>query len=115
LLLWATGTLQELWFEVSLPASLVAMLGVVALVVTGILPYGRMLGDAGTWDTLLWLGGLISMAEALRTSGFVAWLSQQVELVLGPTSGLVAMVLLGLIFFFSLYAVSMLTGHIMAF
>jgi divalent anion:Na+ symporter, DASS family len=115
LLLWATGSLQEHWLGVSLPAPLVAMLGVLTLVVAGILPYQRMLRDAGTWDTLLWLGGLISMAEALRTSGFVEWLSGQVQLLLGDATGVAAMVLLAVLYFFSMYAFSMLTGHIMAF
>lgn len=115
LLLWATTSLQDHLFKVSLSAPLVAMLGVVALLLSGVLPYQRMLRDAATWDTLIWLGGLISMAEALRISGFVDWLSAQVHDMLGSTTGVAAMVLLAVIYFFSMYAFSMLTGHIMAF
>src|SRR5690606_3473330 len=101
--------------QISLPAPLVAMLGVVTLVVLGILPYQQMLRDAATWDTLIWLGRLISMAEALRESGFVEWLSQLVQASIGSTTGVAAMVLLAVVYFFSMYAFSMLTGHIMAF
>ncbi len=115
LLLWATTSLQDLFLGASLPAPLVAMLGVVALILLGILPYQRMLRDAATWDTLLWLGGLISMAQALRVSGFIEWLSLQVQAMMGDTGGVTAMVLLAVIYFFSMYAFSMLTGHIMAF
>jgi DASS family divalent anion:Na+ symporter len=115
LLLWATTSLQDRLLGVSLSPPLVAMLGVVALLLLGILPYQRMLRDPATWDTLLWLGGLISMAEALRVSGFVEWLSHQVQAMLGSTTGVAAMIVLAVIYFFSMYAFSMLTGHIMAF
>ena len=48
---------------------LVAMLGVVALVVAGILPYQRMLRDAGTWDTSLLedaCSGRLELVDGLR-------------------------------------------------
>lgn len=115
LLFWATGPLQLHYLSYKLPTALVALAGVVALVALGVLPYGKVIGNAAAWDTLLWLGGLVTMAGALKSTGFVDWLAQQVETNMGSTTGIAAALVLALLYFYSMYAFSMLTGHILAF
>lgn len=113
--LWATTGLQQQWFDAKLPTTLVALLGVVTLIVLGVLPYHKVTGNAAAWDTLLWLGGLIAMADALRETKFVDWFAAQVQSGIGSTTGITAAVLLAVTYFYSMYAFSMLTGHILAF
>lgn len=115
LVIWATGPLQESYWNVKLPTALVALGGVVTLVVLGVLPYEKVTGNAGAWDALLWLGGLVSMADALRTTKFVDWFAAQVQNGLGETTGIAAALVLALVYYYSMYAFSMLTGHILAF
>ncbi len=115
LILWATGPLQQRFLQFALPTALVALGGVVALVVLGVLPYAKVTGNAAAWDTLLWLGGLIAMADALKATRFVDWFAEQVQQGIGTTTGLAAAAILAIVYFYSMYAFSMLTGHILAF
>ena len=115
LVLWATGPLQENLFDVKLPTALVALAGVATLIVLGVLPYHKVIGNAAAWDALLWLGGLITMAGALRTTGFVEWFADNMQDNLGGVTGLTAAIAMALIYFYSMYSFSMLTGHILAF
>lgn len=114
LLLWASVPLQKSLLGFAIPTEMVAMGGVVALMLLGVLRYQQLIGNAAAWDTLLWLGGLVTMAGALKESGFVAWFAASVETQVGSTSGMVAMIILAVIYFYSMYCFSMLTGHIMA-
>lgn len=115
LLLWATGPLQDWLLGTKLQTTWVAISGVVAMAISGVLPYHKITGNAAAWDTLLWLGGLVAMADALKQTQFVDWFAERVQLeVIGDTTGLTAAVVLALIYFYSMYAFSMLTGHILA-
>lgn len=115
LAVWATAPLQQQWWNLKLPTPLVALAGVVALVVLGVLPYERVKANAAAWDTLLWLGGLIAMADALKSTKFVDWFAEQVQTSLGGITGIAAAVALAVVYFYSMYTFSMLTGHILAF
>ncbi len=115
LFLWATGSLQMRYLDFKLPTALVALCGVVLLVIVGVLPYAKVTGNAAAWDTLLWLGGLLAMADALKTTRFVDWFASQVQVSIGSTTGLAAAIVLAVVYFYSMYAFSMLTGHILAF
>lgn len=115
LVLWATGPIQEWLLDAKLHTTWVAICGVVALVLSGVLPYSKITGNAAAWDTLLWLGGLVAMADALKRTHFVEWFAEQVQLeIIGETTGVAAAVALALVYFYSMYAFSMLTGHILA-
>ncbi len=115
LVLWATGAVQEWLLGAKLHTTWVAICGVVALVICKVLPYDKLTGNSAAWDTLLWLGGLIAMADALKSTHFVDWFANQVKSSIGDTTGVLAAIILALVYFYSMYAFSMLTGHILAF
>lgn len=115
LVLWATEYFQRDVFGASLPSTLVALLGVATLVVLGVLPWRSVVGNAAAWDALIWLGGMVTIADALKTTGFVNWFADQVHTQVTGLSPLLAAVALALVYFYSMYAFSMLTGHILAF
>jgi DASS family divalent anion:Na+ symporter len=55
------------------------------------------------------------MADALKTTGFVHWFADQVHTQVTGLAPVLAAVTLALVYFYSMYAFSMLTGHILAF
>lgn len=95
--------------------ALVAWVGVCALIVTGTEKWSDVTGNAKAWDTLIWLGGLLAMANALSDTGVVEFFKGMMQ---GQVAGLVpvaVVLILCLIYFYSMYGFSMFTGHISAF
>jgi len=107
--LWTTGT----WH--GMDTTLVAWIGVCILLLTDTLTWDRMIRNFGAWDALVWLGGLLTLANLLRDYGFVEWFSTSVSGILPAVNPLLIMMILALIYFFSMYLFSQLTAHIAAF
>lgn len=108
ILLWSTKSVH------GMGSGLVAWIGVAILLLTGTESWDDVTGNAKAWDTLIWLGGLLAMATALKDEGVVAWFANSVQ---GHVTGLGPMALvlsLALIYFFSMYGFSMLSAHISA-
>ena len=92
----------------------VALIGVAILLVSGSEKWDHMRKNSAAWDALIWLGGLISMADALRELGFVSWFAAAMKTQVAGMDAISALIALALIYFYSMYAFSMLTGHIKA-
>ena len=107
--LWMTGS----WH--GMDTTLVAWLGVCILFLTDTLTWDRMIRNFGAWDALIWLGGLLTLANLLKDYGFVDWFAGAISGVLPDISPILILMLLGLIYFFSMYLFSQLTAHIAAF
>jgi len=111
LALWS----MKLWAgDRALDTTLVAWLGVGVLVATGAHPWERMVRDHATWDTLIWLGGLLTLANGLRDHGVIVWFAATVEEGVASWPMLPTLVALALVYFYSMYGFSMLTAHISA-
>ena len=54
------------------------------------------------------------MADALRELGFVSWFAAAMKTQVAGMDAISALIALALIYFYSMYAFSMLTGHIKA-
>ena len=109
LALWTTkGTFHDMG------SSLVAWIGVCTLLITRTDRWEDMARDHGAWDTLVWLGGLLSMAAALQTHGVITWFANGMRDAVTGIDGVLVALVLALIYFFSMYGFSMLTGHITA-
>jgi DASS family divalent anion:Na+ symporter len=106
--LWASKPLH------GLHTTTVALMGVGILLVAGAEKWKDMKGNAAAWDALIWLGGLISMADALRELGFISWFAEAMKDEVVGMDPLAALLALALVYFYSMYGFSMLTGHIKA-
>ncbi len=106
--LWASKPLH------GLHTTTVALMGVGILLVAGAEKWKDMKGNAAAWDALIWLGGLISMADALRELGFISWFAETMKDEVVGMDPLAALLALSLVYFYSMYGFSMLTGHIKA-
>ncbi len=112
LILWATSSFH------SLDAVLIAWVGLIVLLICGVTHWKSYCTTAGAWDALIWLGGMITMANILREEGVVGWFAQVIShqmVALDHWPPILILIVLALIYFYSMYGFSMLTGHIMAF
>jgi DASS family divalent anion:Na+ symporter len=105
---WATDRLHGVH-----PAG-IALLGISAIVVLHLDDWREIVEDRGAWDALVWLGGLVTMAKQLESQQVIAWFAENVQEHVAGISGATAAIVLALIYFFSMYGFSMLTGHIVA-
>lgn len=106
--LWATSQFHNF------NATTVAVMGVAMLLVTSVLEWQDVLSEKGAWDALIWFGGLVMMAGALNTLGFIGWFS---ELVAGAVTGwpwIPAFLIIVLVYVYSHYGFASLTAHVTA-
>ena len=108
LLLWSTQFIH------GLSTTLVAWIGVIVLLLTNAQNWDDIISNDKAWDTLIWLGGLLTMANMLADYGFIAWFVETVKDATSNAVGLWIIISLGLFYFYSMYAFSMLTAHIAA-
>lgn len=108
LTLWSTQFLHG-WSTV-----IIAWIGVAVLLLTNAQNWNDVMNCGRAWDTLFWLGGLLTMASMLSKYGFIDWFVGQAETMVSDISGLWIIIILGLVYFYSMYAFSMLSGHIAA-
>ena len=73
-----------------------------------------MVKNHKAWDTFIWLGGLLTLANSLKDLGFISWFADNVQQGLSGISPLILLLSLALIYFYSMYVFSMLTAHIVA-
>ena len=104
--LWTTKAMH------GMSTTLVAWIGISVLLVTKTEKWDAMIGNSKAWDTLIWLGGLLTMANLLRDFGFIKWFAQAMEGWVVGFDGVTVVIILALIYFYSMYAFSMFTAHI---
>ncbi|MFT6809564.1 MAG: DASS family divalent anion:Na+ symporter [Saprospiraceae bacterium] len=106
LVLWTTKFIH------GMGTTTVALLAVMVLLFTRAQKWDAIISNKLAWDTLIWLGGLLTMANLLLKYGFISWFVDNVQLSVSGYSGLSAILILGVIYFYSMYSFSMLTAHI---
>lgn len=116
LLLWANVPAMIFGPAFTLDPTVVAFLGLFVLIITGTLDWDDVLSEKSAWDTLIWFGALVMMAEQLNKTGVIAWFSDMLQTGIA-TSGMGwewAAALLVLLFVFSHYFFASTTAHISA-
>lgn len=116
LLLWANIPALLLGDAYTLDPTVVAFVGLFVLIITGTIDWDDVLSEKSAWDTLVWFGALVMLAEQLNKTGVVAWFSSGMKAAI-VASGMgwfaVAAVLL-LVFVLSHYFFASTTAHISA-
>jgi DASS family divalent anion:Na+ symporter len=105
LILWCTGS----WTKVD--PTVVAMMGVVAMVLTGVLDWKDILEEKGAWDTMVWMGSLMTLADGLVRIGFIPWFAKSVSGGLVGIPWVWALLILILVYFYAHYAFASMTVH----
>lgn len=116
LILWADVPAMVFGPAFSLDPTAVALVGLFILLITGTIDWNDVLGEKSAWDTLIWFGALVMLANELNKQGVISWFSQGLkEMIL--MSGLgweLSAVILVLVFLYSHYLFASTTAHISA-
>lgn len=110
LVLWAGAT------AFGIPPVTTAILGLVALLVTGTLTWADCAGEKGAWTTMTWFAILVSMSAMLNKRGIVRWLATTISGMItgaGLSAAPAFFLLLG-IYTFSHYAFASQVAHLSA-
>ena len=92
----------------------------VAMICCGIMLIGQaitwndVIEEKGAWDTLIWMGALMSLAGALNKQGMIAWFAKLVAGALTGVSWWVALGVLMLAYLYSHYAFASISAHVTA-
>lgn len=108
LILWATSGLTNI------DATVVAMIGVGIMLIGQAIEWKDVIAEKGAWDTLIWMGGLISLASALTEYGVIGWFADKVASSLVGIPWMIALGILLLAYMYSHYAFASLSAHVTA-
>ncbi|WP_312197736.1 anion permease [Anaerospora hongkongensis] len=108
LVLWSTSQYTKL------DATVVAMLAVTVMMITKVLEWKDVLTETGAWDTLIWMGALIGLADYLSKLGFIPWFAKLVSASMMGVPWMQAFVILLVIYMYAHYGFASLVAHITA-
>ncbi|KAL0419572.1 UNVERIFIED_CONTAM: Dicarboxylate transporter 1, chloroplastic [Sesamum radiatum] len=100
--LWISGSI------LNVDAVSAAILGLTALLVTGVVTWKECLAESVAWDTLTWFAALIAMAGYLNKYGLISWFSQTCK----GLSWQLSFGILVLLYFYSHYFFASGAAHI---
>ena len=107
-ILWMTTSYH------SLVPTTVAMLGVCALLVTGVLKWKELTEEHDAWDVFIWYGGLLMMATALGEFGITTEFAKYGGSLLHGYGWLPVLLTLGAVFFYAHYAFASVSSHMVS-
>lgn len=108
LILWIFGK------HIGLGATTTGLIGLSVLLVTRVLTWEDIKKEEGAWNTLVWFAALVMMASYLNKLGMVAWFSELMQGVVSGVSGIAALFLLAVVYYYSHYFFASATAHISA-
>lgn len=108
LLLWSTSQLTKL------DATVVAMLAVSVMLMTKVLEWRDVLEEKGAWDTFIWMGSLVGMADYLSKLGFVPWVAKAVSANMVGIPWIPAFLLVVVIYMYTHYGFASMVAHVVA-
>ncbi len=108
LILWSTSQYTKL------DATVVALLAVVVMLATQVLEWKDVLDEKGAWDTLIWMGALVGLADYLSKLGFIPWFAKTMAASIVGIPWLQAFIVLTVVYLYAHYAFASLTAHITA-
>ncbi|MGA2959042.1 MAG: anion permease [Thermodesulfobacteriota bacterium] len=108
LTLWVTSELNNL------DATVVALIGVGIMILTGVLSWEDVLAEKGAWDALIWFGGLVMMATGLNQLGLMKWITVAVGSSVAGFAWLPALIIILIFYFYSHYGFASCSAHVSA-
>ncbi|MEP9393572.1 anion permease [Gordonia sp. VNK1] len=108
LVLWCLGD------QLDVDATTTAFVGIAILLVTGVLTWKNLVTDTGAWQTLIFFGVLVAMADELRKLKVIDWVGGKVADSVGGLPWLAAFAVLTLVYFYVHYLFASNTAQIVA-
>lgn len=107
-----TGWVTTPWHHMGNTA--VALAGVCAILLCGVVSWDGLLGDKAAWDALIWFAPLLMMAEQLNERGIVALISGQLFSHLHGWPWALALAALVVTYLYAHYSFASMTAHVSA-
>ena len=105
--LWIFGTKY-------LDPTLSAVIVVCLMALTGVVSWDDIIGNAAAWNVLIWFGTLVTLANGLGESKFLAWVSGTVSPHFAGHSPYVTAALLATTYYLLHYLFASITAHVSA-
>jgi divalent anion:Na+ symporter, DASS family len=106
--LWMTTALHHISYTV------VALFGISALFLSGVLAWDEITGERPAWDVFIWYGGFLGMADAISQSGLTTKFAQATAAVTAGWPWGVALAGLLFVYFYAHYGFASITAHVTA-
>jgi divalent anion:Na+ symporter, DASS family len=107
-LLWLTTGVHRL------DVTLVALLGLSVMLVTGTLAWDLIIAERAAWDVFIWYGGLLKMGELLNATGVPTAFATAVGGLLVGIDWFVVWLVVLVVYFVTHYAFASITSHMLA-
>jgi DASS family divalent anion:Na+ symporter len=104
-ILWMTTALHGINYAV------VALIGISALLVSGVLEWSELTTEHAAWEVFIWYGGMVRLAEALGETGLTQRFAQAAATFTGGWPWGLALAALLLLYFYSHYGFASITAH----
>lgn len=82
--------------------------------IANVIDWKIVLKDSAAWDTLIWFGAIISLASGLSEQGVIGWMTSHLSTQFSNDNGILAFVVLGLVYVYIHYFFATATGHVAA-
>lgn len=94
--------------------TLVAMVGVAALLLTGILTWQDAVSERAAWDVFIWYGGLVELGTQLQKAGVTTLFAETVAQPFAGLSWTILFVATLLIYYYAHYGFASITAHVLS-
>lgn len=95
-------------------ATAVVMCAICVMLGTGILTWNDVLTEKGAWDTLIWMGSTMALADYLAKLGLIAALAGKASAAISGLPWTVTLLVLVLVYVYSHYMFASGVAHILA-
>ena len=106
------GWVTSPWHGIS--NTIVALAGLCAILLTGVLSWDELLDERRAWDALIWFAPLLMMADALNESGVIRILSGKLFHLMGGWPWPIALVALATAYLYIHYSFASMTAQVTA-
>ncbi|SDL72059.1 divalent anion:Na+ symporter, DASS family [Halarsenatibacter silvermanii] len=90
------------------------LIGLCLLLLTRVLSWEDIKSEKGAWNTLVWFAALVMMAGYLNELGLVDWFTEFMGEVVAGWPGMMAFLVLAVVYYYSHYFFASMTAHITA-
>lgn len=108
LAMWVLGT------QLNIDATTAGLLGLCALLLTGVLSWSDIVQEKDAWDTFIWMAILIMLSGKLAQLGITDWFGSFVKNFISGLSWFYALLIIGLLYYYAHYFFASMTAHISA-
>lgn len=108
LALWTSSSIIEI------EPAIVAMAGVVVMIMTNVISWKEAMQEESAWDTMIWMGSLVALANALNKLGLIPWFAKVMASSIAGVPWPQALCILVLVYLYARYVFASNTAHVSA-